>query len=454
MTVAAARLLIVDDDPGVVEFLCEALNERGFAAEGCTLPLEALARATGEPFDLVITDLEMPEMRGTDLCAAILAEKPSQLVLLITAFGSIELAVATVRAGACDFVPKPFKIEALVFDIERALRDRQMRREIVRLRAAVPMVDSGALVARSPQMTKVLNLARRAAQGSATVLLTGETGTGKSAVARFIHEAGARKSRVFLDVNCASLPATLIESELFGVRRGAYTDAREDRTGAFAAAGSGTLLLDEIGELPLEVQAKLLNVLESGRVRPLGGTTDVPILARLVAATNRPLESQLREGQFRPDLYYRLNVIRIEVPPLRERREDIIPLAEVFLSRASERQSRAVKGIAATAMRRLMAYHWPGNVRELANLLERAVALGDHDTVVPEDLDFPDDGHVEPLLAGSPSGDVPLEEVERAYVRRVLEARGGNKAAAARSLGINRRTLSRKLRDGAYRKDR
>ncbi len=443
----AGRLLVVDDDAGVVDFLCEELSARGFTAEGSTSPAAALARIGREPFDLVITDLEMPEMRGTDLCAAILAVKPTQLVLLITAFGSIELAVATVRAGACDFVAKPFKIETLVLAIERALRERQMRREIVRLRAAVPAVDNGILVAKSPLMARVLDVARRAARGNATVLLTGETGTGKSAVARYIHDAGPRRARIFFDVNCASLPATLVESELFGVRRGAYTDAREDRPGAFVASGNGTLLLDEIGELPLEVQAKLLNVLESGRVRPLGGTTDVPINARLIAATNRALEVQLREGQFRPDLYYRLNVIRIEVPPLRDRREDIIPLAESLLSRASERQDSPVKGISATAMRRLMAYHWPGNVRELANLLERAVALGEHDTVVPEDLDFPSDGGIEPLLAGSPHRDVPLEEVERAYVRRVLEARGGNKAAAARSLGINRRTLARKLRD-------
>lgn len=439
-------LLIVDDDPGVVDFLCESLNERGFAASGCTSPAQALARIGGETFDLVITDVEMPEMRGTDLCTAILAAKPNQLVLLITAFGSIEQAVATVRAGACDFVAKPFKIEALVFAIERAFRDRQMRREIVRLKAAVPVADSGGLVAKSPAMRRVLDLARRAARGDATVLLTGETGTGKSALARFIHDAGARRGRMFFHVNCASLPATLIESELFGVRRGAFTDAREDRQGAFVAASNGSLLLDEIGELPLDMQAKLLNVLESGRVRPLGGTTDAPVMARLIAATNRPLETLLREGEFRPDLYYRLNVIRIEMPPLRDRREDIIPLADLFLSRATERQARPLIGISAAAMRRLMAYHWPGNVRELANLLERAVALGDHDTIVPEDLDFPSAVGMQVLLAGGPDQDVPLEEVERAYVRRVLEARGGNKAAAARSLGINRRTLARKLR--------
>lgn len=441
------RLLVVDDDPGVVDFLCESLAARGFATTGCGSGAEALALVAREAFDLVITDVEMPGMRGTDLCSALLEARPQQLVLLITAFGSIEFAVAAVRAGACDFVAKPFKIEALVFAIERAFRDRQVRREIVRLRTTRPAMDSGDLVARSPAMRKVLDLARRAARVDSTVLLTGETGTGKSAVARFIHDASARRDRPFFQVNCASLPSGLVESELFGVRRGAFTDAREDRPGAFAAAGPGTLLLDEVGELALEVQAKLLSALESGGVRPLGGTRDVPFSARVIAATNRPLEALLRDGQFRPDLYYRLNVIRIEVPPLRDRRDDIIPLADLFLGRAAERQARSLIGISAGAMRRLMAYHWPGNVRELANLLERAVALGEHDTLVPEDLDFPPADSLQSLLSGGVSADVPLEEVERAYVRRVLDARGGNKAAAARTLGINRRTLARKLRE-------
>ncbi|HET9597011.1 MAG TPA: sigma-54 dependent transcriptional regulator [Anaeromyxobacteraceae bacterium] len=445
MPLRGRKLLVVDDDEGVVAFLCESLAEHGAEAIGLTSAAEALDRIRREDFDLVVTDVEMPEMRGTQLLAAILAERPDQLVLLITAFGSIELAVSTVRAGACDFLAKPFKVEALLFVIERAFHERQIRREIVRLRAAVPADASGALVARSPAMQRVVDAARRAARSSSTVLLTGETGTGKSAVARLIHESGPRRERPFVPLNCAALPAHLLESELFGVRRGAFTDAREDRDGAFVAAEDGTVLLDEVGELPLEAQAKLLHVLETSAVRPLGGTAERPVHAQVLAATNRQLELLLREGRFRPDLYYRLNVIRIEVPPLRERREDVIPLVDLFLGRLCQRHGRQLVGVSAAAMRRLLGYAWPGNVRELSNLLERAVAMTDHDTIVPEDLDFPGTLGAPDALLEPSSGPLPLEQVERAYVRRIVDAHGGNKAAAARTLGINRRTLYRKL---------
>ena len=440
------KLLVLDDDAGVVDFLCESLSENGFDVTGVTSPREALARIKTDLFDLVVTDVEMPQMRGTELLSAILAEKPNQLVLLMTAFGSIELAVSTVRSGACDFIAKPFKIEALVFAIERAFHDRQIRRDIVRLRKMVPIEGPGHIVAESPAMRKVLEIARRAAGADSTTLITGETGTGKGVIARLIHDSGARRDKLFYHLDSASLPPTLVESELFGVRRGAFTDAKEDRPGAFVAAGDGTLFLDEVGEIPLEIQAKLLHVLEEGRVRPLGGISEVPIRARLIAATNRPLEAMLHEGQFRQDLYYRLNIIRIEVPPLRERHEDIVSLVDLFLSRACERQSRSLVGVSAAAMRQLVAYRWPGNVRELANLVERAVVLSDHDTLLPENLDFPKDVGVSALLAQGADGSIPLEEIERAYVRRVLEEHGGNKAGAARILGINRRTLYRKLR--------
>ncbi len=443
---ALQRILVLDDDASVVDFLCESLVEKGYDAVGMTAPLDALARVRAEDFDLVITDVEMPKMRGVELLAAILAHKPTQLVLLMTAFGSIDLAVSVVREGACDFVTKPFKIEQLLFCIERAFRDRQMRREIVRLRSAISSDNPGQLVARSVAMRKVIELARRAARSSTTVLLTGETGTGKSAVARFIHDASARTTKPFVHLNCAALPPNLIESELFGVRRGAFTDAREDRAGAFVAAVDGTVFLDEIGELPLEVQAKLLHVLEAGKVRPLGGTTEVAVRAQVIAATNRPLEQLLREGSFRPDLYYRLNVIRIEIPPLRERHDDIVPLVDLFLVQASERQGRPLLGVSAAAMKRLVGYAWPGNVRELSNLLERGVALSENDTLVPEDLDFPNaPAGVDTFLSQGLSSAVSLEELERAYVLRVVEAQGGNKAAAARILQINRRTLYRKL---------
>jgi len=443
---SGARLLVLDDDPGVVEFLSESLGERGFRVEGFASPSEALERVSAQAFDLVITDVRMPGMRETDIVEAVLARRPEQLVLLMTAFGSIDLAVAAVRAGACDFIAKPFKIEALEFAIERALRDREMRREIVRLRSRLPEGEAAPLVSRSPAMSAVVQTARRVADLDSIVLLTGETGTGKGALARFIHESGARRRRPMQHVNCASIPPTLIESELFGVRRGAFTDAREDRVGAFVAAEDGTLFLDEIGELPLETQAKLLHVLESGKVRPLGASHEVPFRARVLAATNRPLECLLREGQFRPDLYYRLNVIRIELPPLRERREDILPLVDLIVARLGERQSRQVVGVSAAARRRLIAYAWPGNVRELANILERAVALCDHDTLLPEDLDFPSgESGIDALLSESARSSIPLADLERLYVRRVLESHGGNKSSAAKVLGIDRRTLYRRL---------
>jgi DNA-binding NtrC family response regulator len=445
VSAAATRLLVVDDDAAVVEFLAESLNASGYNTETQTSPETALRRIEADPFDLVITDLQMPGMHGTDMLGAILSRRPEQLVLLMTAFGSIDLAVAAVRGGACDFIAKPFKIEALLLGIERAFRDREMRREIVRLKARLPAFDHAQLVAKSAAMKAAVDRARRVADLESTVLLTGETGSGKGALARFIHDTSQRRQRPFQHVNCASLPGSLIESELFGVKRGAFTDAREDRPGAWLAAGDGTLFLDEVGELGLELQAKLLHALEHDRVRPLGSSSDVPVRARVIAATNRPLEALLKDGQFRPDLYFRLNVIRIEVPPLRLRRDDIIPLADLLLARVSERHPRPVVGISAAAMRQLIAYPWPGNVRELSNLIERAVALCDHDTLVPQDLDFPKGPQaIDALLSGDHTP-VRLDELERLYVRRVLESRGGNKAEAARVLGINRRTLYRML---------
>ncbi len=444
-TTPRPTILVLDDDPGVVDFLCESLEERGFATTGVTSPKHALALIQHQTFDLVVTDVEMPEMRGPDLLQAILADAPSQLVLLITAFGSVELAVAMVRAGACDFLAKPFKIESLVYAIERAFRDREARREIVRLRSVVATTQAGPFIARSPAMQKALATGQRAASSDCTVLLTGETGTGKSALARYIHDASARQQGPFMAVNCASLPLALVESELFGVRRGAFTDAREDRAGAFVAASGGTLFLDEIGELPLEVQAKLLQALESGTVRPLGTTSSIPFEARLIAATNRPLEEMLRDGSFRADLYYRLNVVRIEVPPLRSRHEDIVPLVDHFVARAADRLHRAITGVSTAAMRRLIHYPWPGNVRELANIIERAVALGEHETIVPEDLDFGDNGWLQRDVTQWMGQSLPLHEVERVYVRKILDSVAGNKAAAARILGINRRTLYRKM---------
>jgi DNA-binding NtrC family response regulator len=442
------RILVVDDDPAVVDYLCESLTARGYWASGTISPIGALTQIKHEDFDLVISDVEMPGLRGVDLLGAIFDTKPAQLVLLITAYGSVEMAVEAVRAGACDFLTKPFKIEALLHAIERAFSERTLKREIVRLRAAMAPLDGPTtIVAKSTAMLRVLEVARRAAGTNTSVLITGETGSGKSVVARYIHEHSPRRDEPFVQLNCAAVPATLAESELFGVRRGAFTDAREDREGLFVAAGNGTLFLDEVGELSSDGQAKLLHVLETGKVRPLGGSAEITTNARIIAATNRSLEALLRERKFRPDLYYRINVVRIEVPPLRERKDDIVPLVDAMLAQATSKHSRPLMGISAKALRLLVRYAWPGNVRELANVVERAVVLAEHDSIVPEDLDFIPQLSGEATLAldGVVEGKLSLEEVERAYIRRVVDAQGGNKAAAARLLGITRKTLYRKL---------
>jgi DNA-binding NtrC family response regulator len=440
-----AKILVIDDDPAVVELLVEELDV-DHAASGETSPRAGLERALTGEFDIVITDVEMPGLRGTELLAELLERKPGQLVLLITAFGSIELAVQAVRAGACDFVTKPFKIPALLFAVERALRERTMRREIVRLRRELGH-DRGTLVAGSPAMQKVLDIARRAARSQASVLITGESGSGKGAIARWIHDRGPRASGPFVHVNCAALPSGLVEAELFGVRRGAYTDARESRDGLFVEAAGGTIFLDEIAEMPLDVQSKLLQVLESSQVRPVGGG-EAPIDARVIAATNRAIDDAVAANQFRLDLFYRLNVIRIEIPPLRQRTTDIPDLVSALLARASHGSSAPI-GITDDAMRWLARHDWPGNVRELANIVERAVALTEHDTIVLEDVrDLPSHIPVDPtgdLLASAAARQLPLAEVERGYIQRILDACGGNVSRAARILGIDRRTLYRKL---------
>jgi DNA-binding NtrC family response regulator len=443
------RLLVIDDDPGVVDYLVEMLRHQKYAAIGYTQTGPALKAIEKEPFDLVISDVVMPGMRGLELMAAIHRKRPEQLVLLITAFGSIDLAMQSMRAGACDFLTKPFRIEALYAAVTRALKDRQMRRTAVKIgESGDKNPDESAFIIRSPCMRQLINLARRAAGVHSTVLLTGESGTGKSAVARWIHDNSPNRSGPFIAVNCAALPHSLVESELFGVRKGAFTDASKDRPGLFLQADSGTLFLDEIAELPLEIQPKLLQALETGKVRALGDTREIRLNVRLIAATHQPLAQRVNDRTFRADLYHRLNVINLEVPSLRERKEDIDELVNVLLHRICRRLGKQnAVNISVEVLRWIRAYHWPGNVRELANTLERAIVLAEHDTLLLEDLAQasklpPSEGD---FLESAMQQGWTLADIEQAYIRHVLEATGGNKIQAARLLGLDRSTLYRKL---------
>jgi two-component system response regulator HydG len=449
---SAGRVLVVDDDRSLCETLAAALDKRGFTVEWRTDPAAALECVGRDGMDVVVTDLRMGAASGLDLCARVVAEWPDLPVLLITAFGTLDTAVAAIRAGAYDFITKPIEIDALAVALERAVERRRLRQEVKDLRRAVGSMRGrfGKLLGSSDAMRPVYDLLERIADSSATVLVTGESGTGKEVVARALHDMGPRRSAPFVAINCSAVPEALLESELFGHARGAFTDARAPRAGLVLQANGGTLLLDEIGDMPMPLQAKLLRALQERTVRPVGGDAEVPFDVRILATTNRDLRALIEESRFREDLYFRINVIHVELPPLRARGGDVLLLAQHFVDLHAARARKPVTGLSPAAAERLLAYPWPGNVRELQNCIERAIALTRHPEIQVEDL--PETvrsfkrSHV--LVAASdPSELVPLAEVERRYVLRVVEAAGGNKSLAAQILGITRKTLYRKLED-------
>jgi two-component system response regulator HydG len=443
------RILAVDDDRSMCEVLETGLRDHGFEVRWTTSASEALDLLGTAEIDVIVADLNMPEMSGLELCERIVANRPDVPVIVITAFGSLETAVAAIRAGAYDFITKPLDVDALALALERAVQHRSLREEVKRLRLLVDAPRrSDTLIGKSPAMDRVRDLLDRIADSDASVLITGESGTGKEVVARVLHRQGRRHAGPFVAINCAAMPEPLLESELFGHVRGAFTDARTARTGLFVQASGGTLLLDELGDLPMALQPKLLRALQERAVRPVGGDVEVPFDVRLIATTNRDLESAVEEERFREDLYFRINVIHIPLPPLRARGHDILLLAQHFLVHTAARANKQVTGISSGAAERIMAYDWPGNVRELQNCIERAVALTrfEHITVddLPEKIRAYRRSHV--LVASDdPSELVPLEEVERRYILRVMEACRGNKPLAAQVLGLGRKTLYRKL---------
>jgi two-component system response regulator AtoC len=441
-------ILVVDDDFDTASLFADGLRRRGLNVSEVFSGKRCLQRLSEQHVDVVVTDIQMPEMNGIELCNQVRELHPDVLSIVVTGYGSMDNAIEAIRAGAYDFITKPVKIDALAIAISRALEHLSLKRDVLRLRQTIGSgTPVGLIAGTSPAIKDTIELVERVAQSDATVLVTGESGTGKELVARALHEASERRTEPFVAINCAAMPAPLLESELFGHLRGAFTDAKVDRPGLFVQAGKGTLFLDEIAEMPLEMQAKLLRVLQERLVRPVGSDQEVPFEGRVIAATNRRLEHEVAEKRFREDLFYRINVVSIPVPPLRARQGDVLALAQLFLTRSALRNHKNVVGISPPAARMLQAYDWPGNVRELENCMERAVALSRLDEITVEELPKKIQEHstTKLVLGETPCEMITLAEMERRYVHRVLDLVNGNKTHAARVLGIDRRSLYRRL---------
>ncbi len=444
------RVLIVDDEQSMCELIDTDLRLRGVESAWCTSAAEALRLLQEQEFDVVLTDVKMPGTDGLQLCRQISDNRPDIPVVVMTAFGSLETAVAAIRAGAYDFVTKPIEMDLLALTLERASKHSQLQQQVKLLSDAVRRAGRfGEMLGDSGAMQDLYDQLARIADSEASVLITGESGTGKELVARSIHDRSRRAAKPFVAVNCAALSETLLESELFGHAKGAFTDARTERKGLFLEAEGGTLLLDEMGEMPMSMQVKLLRALEENRLRPVGSDKEVPFDVRILAATNRDLETAVEDQRFREDLYYRINVIQVELPPLRARGTDILLLAQNYVEQFAERSRKEIVGISEPAAEKLLAYSWPGNIRELRNVMERAVALTRFDNIAVDDLPekIRDYRSSQVFIGGSdPTDLVPMEEIERRYILHVLETVGDNKTLASRVLGLDRKTLYRKLK--------
>jgi two-component system, NtrC family, response regulator PilR len=453
----APRVLLVDDEPGLREMLSILLRREGYDVVPCpgfVRAREAIG-SSPSPFALVLTDLVMPDGNGLDLLTKAKERNDATQVIVMTAHSTVEHALEAMRRGAYDFVAKPFSNAELRLLVGRALEKNEIVAENARLRAKLAAdhpVDPLDVLGKSAPMRAIADVIRRVASSKTTVLVTGESGTGKERIARAIHQSSERAPKPFLVVNCGALPENLMESELFGHEKGAFTGAAGKHAGLFRDADGGTVLLDEIGELPLALQVKLLRVLQERKVRPVGATAELPVDVRVVAATNRDVEKDVAEGKFRQDLYYRLNIIRIELPPLRSRSEDLPALVEVFVHRFAEEQGKHIRGLAPEALRALLAYGFPGNVRELENALERAVALCQAPTIGLGDLP--------PSIAGTAASPAPtllslpdqgcdldavMAEAERRLILQALERTGGVRTQAAKLLGVSFRSLRYRL---------
>ena len=441
------HILIVEDEPKMQRLLELALAEEGHTTRAADDAETGLKLLRQEKFDLILTDLRLPGMDGLEFLQAVRRSEAQSPVILMTAFGTVQTAVEAMKAGASDYVLKPFSLEEIKLIVKKELDVRRLREENRNLREALGQRYAFKnIVARSAKMQEVLAMVERVAPGNSTVLLGGESGAGKDLIARAIHQHSRRASGPFVKINCAAIPENLLESELFGYEKGAFTGAVTAKPGKFELADKGTIFLDEIGDVPPAIQVKLLRVLQEREFEHLGGTKTLKVDVRLVAATNRDLRAALEEGTFREDLYYRLNVVPIDIPPLREHKEDIPDLARLFIERFAREAGRPIKGISAPALRRLMDFHWPGNVRELENIIERAVALAAGDEIGEADIRL-DLSPVRSTSAEAPflPPATTLDQFEQEIIREALRRAAGNKSQAARLLGISRNALRYRL---------
>ena len=445
------RILIVDDDDSLRESLELVLSAEGYEVTGAASAEEAVRQIDASAVDVVLCDLRMPGMDGMELLPQIGRRLPGATVIMMSAYGTADLAIEAMKRGAYDYLAKPFQPSEVLLAIRKAKERERLRRANALLQRDVDRaVGERPIVAASPSMIEVLELLERAAEFKATVLLTGETGTGKEVLARAIHAQSGRRNEAFVAVNCGAIPETLLESELFGHAKGAFTGADRARRGLFAAADGGTLFLDEIGELPRALQVKLLRVLQDEEVRPIGESKSRKVDVRILAATARDIDREVSAGRFREDLYYRLNVVRVRVPPLRDRREDIPLLVDHFLGHFRDTLGKPVRAIADDALDRLTCYRWPGNVRELENVIERALILATSDRItlreLPANVVSPESDE-KPVRPGQLSLKRARRHFEEEMIRKALAATDGNRTHAARLLEISHRALLYKLKE-------
>jgi len=446
------RVLVVDDEENIRLVLRTLLKKHGYqveAAESAEAALEQLERF--DP-DFVLADVRMSGMTGIELCTELKARSSLATVILMSAYGSMDLAIDAMKAGAYDYISKPFKQDEVLLALTKAEERESLRRENRALKEAIRKEHTfHQILGKSEAIEQVFSTIGKVAEYKTTVLIQGESGTGKELVARALHDGSTRKNKPFIPLNCGAIPETLLESELFGHKKGAFTDAHADKKGLFAEAHQGTLFLDEIGELPLTLQVKLLRVLQEGRIRPVGATRDQEVDVRVIAATVRDLRHEVQQKRFREDLYYRLNVLQITVPPLRDRRDDIMLLAEHFIERTNGRLGTNIRDVDQRARKLLLNYPWPGNVRELENTIERAVVLTEGDTITVGDLPERMREPADPVAANLATGELSIKKtarfMEETLIRRALEQTRGNRTAAARLLEISHRALLYKIKD-------